>query len=138
MMAVFIAGAVFAAAAVVRVFLDRTSRTDAHFFHGRVELTKVWNTGAAFSLPIPKGAVGVLSALALLIAWGQRKEQPLAAGLLLGGGAANAYERARHKRVYDYLRFPGLPGRGGRFVWNLADFAILLGAIGLSFSRKKG
>lgn len=137
MMALIIAAAVFSAAGLVRIYLDRTSRTDTHHFGGAVELTHVWNTGAAFSLPIPKGAVGVLSALALLFAWRQRKDKPLSAGLLLGGGLANAWERLRHRRVYDYVRFPKAPGRGKRFVWNLADLAILLGAIGLVFSHKK-
>ncbi|MBQ8390522.1 MAG: signal peptidase II [Oscillibacter sp.] len=137
MMALLIAGAIFSVAGLVRIYLDRTSRSDTHHFGGTVELTHVWNTGAAFSLPIPKGTVGVLSALALLFAWGQRKERPLSAGLLLGGGLANAWERLRYRKVYDYVRFPKAPGKGKRFVWNLADFAILAGAIGLVISQKK-
>ena len=137
MMTLLIAAAVFSAAGLARVYLHRTSRKDTLHLKGCVEMTEVWNTGAAFSLPAPKALVGVLSALALLFAWRKRKEAPLWSGLLLGGGAANAYERARHKRVYDYVRFPKVPGKGKRFVWNLADFAILLGSIGLAFCRKK-
>lgn len=136
-MTILVAAAVFGAAGLVRTYLDRTSRRDTVHFGGHVELTKVWNTGAAFSLPIPKALVGGFSALALLFAWRERKSSALGAGLVIGGGAANAYERLRHKRVYDYVRFPKAPGKAGRFVWNLADFAILLGILRLLFPPKK-
>lgn len=135
MLTILTAGGIFALAAVVRWYLDRTSRTDTVW--GNVELTKVWNDKAAFSLKVPKPFVWGLSALALLFAWSGRKGSPLSAGLVLGGGGANLYERLRHKRVYDYVRFPKAPGRMKRFVWNVADFAILLGMIGLVFCRKK-
>jgi len=137
MLTVVIAGGIFAAAAVVRWYLNRTSRSETSWAKGLVELTAVWNERAAFSMKIPKPLLGVLSALALLCAWGERKRAPLSAGLVLGGGCANLYERLRHKRVYDYVRFPKAPGRAERFVWNLADFAILAGALGLMFCRKR-
>ena len=46
--------------------------------------------------------------------------------LLLGGGA-NLAERLRRGAVTDYVRFPRLPGRAGRLVWNLSDFLLLFG-----------
>ena len=137
MMALLIAGAVLAAANLVRWYLDRSSRSDTEHFGGGVRLTRVWNTGAAFSLPLPQRAVEALSLLALVFAWAGRKEHPTASGLVLGGGLANFHERVRHGRVYDYIQFPKAPGKAKRFVWNLADFAILLGALGLAFGRKK-
>lgn len=137
MLTLVIAGSVFFAAAAARWYLNRTSRSDTVWGKGHVELTAVWNEEAAFSLRIPKPFLWVLSALALLLAWRERKRGSVSTGLVLGGGCANLHERLRHKRVYDYVRFPRAPGRLKGFVWNLADFAILAGALGLLFSRKK-
>lgn len=62
--------------------------------------------------------------------------QPLGAGLALGGGLSNLWERVRYGRVYDYVRFPKLP-RLWRYVWNLADFAIVLGGTLLALLDRK-
>lgn len=137
MITYFIAAAVFAAAALVRWFLDRSSRADTTHLGGLVELTAVWNHGAAFALPICRTLVRVFSAAALLFAWVQRKRSPAGAGLVLGGGAANLYERLRHGRVYDYVRFPTAAGGGKRYVFNFADFSIFLGAALLLLRWKK-
>ena len=56
---------------------------------------------------------------------------------MLGGGLSNLMERLLHGKVYDYLQFPKAPGRLKRYVYNLADFAILLGGIGLLLRKKK-
>ena len=73
----------------------------------------------------------------LVFAWTKRRSAPIGAGLLLGGGLSNLYERLRHGKVYDYLRFPKAPGFIKDYVYNLADFAIFIGAILLVFCRKK-
>ena len=52
----------------------------------------------------------------------------LALALLACGGLSNLVDRFARGSVTDYLRFPYLPGRVGRLVWNLADFMILAGA----------
>ena len=137
MITLMIAGGVCSAAAAVRWYLHRTSRRDVLLWKGWVELTEVFNTAAAFSLRIPKKIIGAVSALTMCMVWKERKSAPLAAGLLLGGGAANFWERLRYKKVYDYVRFPKMPGRGKHYVWNLADFAILAGMVGLLLRRKK-
>ena len=128
-MTVFVAAAVFFAAALARWFLERSSRSDTVHLRGRVELTAVWNEGAAFSLPISRGILRMLSAAALGMAWMQRRYSALGAGLILGGGGANLYERLRYGKVYDYVRFPNAPGRWKNYVCNLADIAIFLGAL---------
>ena len=51
------------------------------------------------------------------------------AALLACGGLSNLVDRFARGSVTDYLRFPYLPGRVGRLVWNLADFMILAGAV---------
>ena len=53
----------------------------------------------------------------------------LGAGLALGGGLSNLYERLRGRGVLDYLRFPRLPGRVKRLVFNAADLAIFAGLL---------
>lgn len=128
---VFTAAAVLSACRLVRWYLCRTSRRETTLWGGRVHLTELWNGGAAFGLPIGQKAVlaGSFGALLAVLLCGRRK--PAAAGLVLGGGLSNLWERLRLGRVYDYIRFPGAPGRLGRYVYNLADAAIFLGAAGL-------
>lgn len=78
---------------------------------------------------------GSLGALLAAVRWGRRN--PAAAGLVLGGGLSNLWERLRLGRVYDYIRFPKAPGRLGRYVFNLADLAVFLGAAGLLLGRRR-
>ena len=128
----------FIAAACVglRRYLDRPERTDREFGNGRIRLTALWNEGAAFSLPLKRGWVVLLSILILPFVWLFRRRSPLGAGLALGGGLSNLWERVRYGRVYDYVRFPKLP-RLWRYVWNLADFAIVLGGTLLALLDRK-
>jgi len=61
----------------------------------------------------------------------------LGAGLLLGGGLSNLWERIRHGRVLDYLRFPKAPGPLKKYTYNLADLAIFLGAVLMVLRRRR-
>lgn len=135
-MTLFIAAAIFAACVRLRRYLDRPERTDREFGNGRIRLTALWNEGAAFSLPLKRGWVVLLSILILPFVWLFRRRSPLGAGLALGGGLSNLWERVRYGRVYDYVRFPKLP-RLWRYVWNLADFAIVLGGTLLALLDRK-
>lgn len=135
-MTLFIAAAIFAACVGLRRYLDRPERTDREFGNGRIRLTALWNEGAAFSLPLKRGWVVLLSILILPFVWLFRRRSPLGAGLALGGGLSNLWERVRYGRVYDYVRFPKLP-RLWRYVWNLADFAIVLGGTLLALPDRK-
>lgn len=126
----FIAAAVVSGCAGARWYLCRERfREEEHC--GGVRLTALWNQGAAFGLPVERGPLLALSALALASLLRLGRRSPAAAGLALGGGLSNLLERLRHGRVYDYLRFPRAPGPLGRYVYNLADLAIFLGAAGL-------
>ncbi len=135
-MTLFIAAVIFAACVGLRRYLDRPERTDREFGNGRIRLTALWNEGAAFSLPLKRGWVVLLSILILPFVWLFRRRSPLGAGLALGGGLSNLWERVRYGRVYDYVRFPKLP-RLWRYVWNLADFAIVLGGTLLALLDRK-
>ena len=119
-----------------RWYLNRTSRRDSEYAGGRVKLRSLWNEGAAFGLGIRFEAVVAASFAALGALWTQRKRSPVGVGLILGGGLSNLLERLRAGKVYDYVQFPKAPGRIKQYIFNLADFAILLGGLCLS-ARKK-
>ena len=120
-----------------RWYLDRPSRREKEHAGGRVRLKALWNEGAAFGLPIGRKVVAAVSASLLGVLWAKRKEHPASTGLVLGGGLSNLLERLRQGKVYDYVQFPKAPGRWSQYVFNLADFAILLGGLCLSARKKK-
>ncbi len=129
LIAAFVAAAVLSGCTAARWYLCRDGRRERDYWGGRVRLTELWNEGAAFGLPIGRKTIlaGSLGALLAALCCGR----PAAAGLVLGGGLSNLWERLRLGRVYDYIRFPRAPGRLGRYVFNLADLAVFLGAAGL-------
>ncbi len=55
---------------------------------------------------------------------------------LLGGAYSNTYDRIKKGFVTDYLNFPGLPGKVKNIVFNISDFAILIGC-GLILIKQK-
>lgn len=126
-----------AACQAVRKKLDDPARPDAEYAKGRLRLTALRNEGAAFGLPVPRKAVAGVSAAALALLWTQRKKAPLAAGLVLGGGLSNLLERVKHGAVYDYVQFPKAPKKLKDYVFNLADFQVFAGAVGLLLRGKR-
>ena len=99
MLTILIAAAVLAACAGLRCFLNRPERKDAFFWGGRIRLTALWNDGAAFSLPLKRKLVTALSILILPLVWVFRRRSPIGAGLALGGGLSNLWERLRRGAV---------------------------------------
>ena len=140
MITLLIAMVTLAACTAARWYLERPGRRERSAFGGRVRLTTLWNKGAAFGLPLGRAVLMALSALVLAataLFW--RRRNPLGAGLVLGGGISNLWERLRHGKVLDYLRVPALPGKLGKYVYNLADLALFLGALLLAlFPRRRG
>ncbi|CDC71843.1 MULTISPECIES: signal peptidase II [environmental samples] len=128
-----IALAVAALCALLRRKLDRAGRTPRELLGGRVRLTVLWNRGGAFGVPLKACALAAVSVgiLAAVLLWAGRS---LWTALVLGGGGANLWERVRYGKVYDYVQFPRAPGRLKRYVFNLADFSIFAGALGLLLS----
>ena len=88
-------------------------------------------------LPMPRRRLALLWLLAPclvllalpLLAIRQSRGFRLGAGLAMGGGLSNLLERILHGQVFDYVQFPRLPGKPGRLVFNLADFALALGGV---------
>lgn len=136
---ILLGGAVAAACVAVRWRLDRPERQDSQHFGGIVKLTGLRNCGSAFGLlRLTAKQLSVLSAG--LLAWSLTlwRESRIGCALVLGGGLSNLWERVMHGSVYDYLQFPRAPKKLRQYVFNLADLAILLGAIAVALgSRKK-
>ena len=137
MLTIITALATLACCTAARWYLDRTSRRETEHAGGRIRLRAMRNGGAAFGLPIRKEALPAASLAALGMLWTQRRKSPVGVGLALGGGLSNLLERLRRGSVYDYLQFPQAPGRLKRYVFNLADLAILLGGLALALRRKR-
>lgn len=49
--------------------------------------------------------------------------------LLLGGAYSNTYDRVKKGYVIDYLQLPYGPKFIKRLIWNVGDFAIIIGAL---------
>ena len=137
MLTAFIEALTLGGCVAARWYLDRPSRREKEHAGGRVRLKALWNEGAAFSLPLGRNVVTAASAVLLGVLWAKRKEHPVSTGLVIGGGLSNLLERLRQGKVYDYVQFPKAPGRWSRYVYNLADFAIILGGIGFMFRKKR-
>ena len=99
------------ACTLARWYLERPGRRERSALGGRIKLTALWNRGAAFGLPLGREALMVLSALVLGVTVLFRRRSPFGAGLVLGGGLSNLWERLRYGKVLDYLRFPAAPGK---------------------------
>ncbi len=108
---------------------------------GFFDLVLVWNPGISYGL-FPQGSVTgqwlliLFSCLVicLLLVWLFRSVSGLVAislGLIIGGAAGNAIDRAVYAAVADFFSFHGFGYYW--YVFNLADTAIVAGAAGLIY-----
>ena len=123
MLTLLIAGVTLGTCGVLRACLRDRAASGGE----RVRFQPLWNRRGAFDLP----------ALVLAAVWLCRRQSPVGAGLLLGGGLSNLWERLRQGAVFDYLRFPKAPGPLKRYVYNLADFAVFAGALALLLGKRR-
>ncbi|MEX0993035.1 MAG: signal peptidase II [Solirubrobacterales bacterium] len=100
-----------------------------------IEVANVRNPGIAFGfLSESDGAILAITAgaIAAMVAYlAMHYARPglwLAVGLLAGGAIANLTDRLRVGEVIDFIDFPLWPA------FNLADVAIVLGAVGLALT----
>lgn len=92
----------------------------ANFGAGNPKLVKVLSV-------IVTGIVSILFAASLTRAGKHLLKSGLA--LILGGAFSNTYDRIKKGYVTDYVRIPIGHGFFSRLVWNIADFAIIIGAL---------
>ena len=129
---------------IVIVLLDQFSKwlVVHHLENGPIvgdllRLTLTENTGAAFGLfPGARAsfiAISVLAAIGLVYAnhvmRGRDRMRRLALALILGGNLGNLFDRVRLGRVTDFIDM-GI-GTARWPVYNLADVAVVVGALGL-------
>lgn len=129
--------ATFGLCGALRRKAEETTPEQREYADGRVQLTRLWNEDAAFGVKLPREVLLSLSGAVLGTIFAQRKRSPVGVGLMLGGGLSNFMERLLYGKVCDYVRFPKAPGRLKRYVFNLADFAIFLGAVMWALGKKK-
>jgi signal peptidase II len=105
------------------------------------DLVLVWNKGISYGLFPQSGMAGrlglvvfaILASLALIV-WLARISTPLTAvaiGLIIGGGAGNAIDRAVYGAVADFYAFHAFGFEW--YIFNIADVAIVAGVIGLLY-----
>ena len=130
------AGAVLTLCGQGRGTLERRGLPRRELAGGYARLEPRYNSGSGFGVfPLRARQLAAPSLAALLALLGLTGGRGLGTGLLLGGGLSNLWERARHGRVLDYLRFPRAPGPLKKYTYNLADLAIFLGAALLVLRR---
>jgi signal peptidase II len=110
-----------------------------------IDLVLAWNTGISYGMFQFSGPLWQwlllafkVAAVVFLLAWLARTRSRLSAlsiGLIAGGAAGNAIDRAVHGAVMDFVLFH-VTGPAWSFQWyvfNLADAAIVAGVIGLVY-----
>lgn len=102
-----------------------------------LDLVMVWNRGISYGMFQQDGLTGRLVLLALslaacvfLVFWLRQpgtRLQAMALGLILGGAAGNAVDRAAYGAVADFVLL--YAGDFEWYVFNIADAAIVVGVI---------
>lgn len=132
---------IFGGELLIKNYVEKhyTEKTEKKMMQGHIILRKYHNQGACLNLgakwPPLVAALSVLLTIVTLIvfvcSFGQRGNALLKTGLsfLLGGAFSNSFDRVKRKYVVDYFSFRTGFKPLDRVVFNLADFAILLGAL---------
>lgn len=117
----------------------RSLHGETPVLHGRAAINLYHNYGAFLNLGEKRTAVvrvlsvglTVLVLCLLLCTLGQKGNGLLKTGLslLLGGAFSNTYDRLQRKYVVDYFSFRSGIAWLDRIVFNLADFAIMIGSL---------
>ena len=113
--------------------LSESSQSVLPFFN----LHLTFNTGVAFSMPIPKMAIIILTTFFLggVVWWLFRKTSSLLEQIglvmVLAGGIGNLLDRILRGEVIDFLSFWSFP------VFNVADICITIGVCFLFWSQIK-
>lgn len=133
--AILTGGGVFAADRITKC-MARRDRLPREAINGQLRFRHVENDGLAGGIARGRRRLSkilpclcfAIAAPALLLGFGKKSSgEQLGIAMLLAGSAGNVYDRIRRGTVTDMLQFPKAPGRLKRLVFNLADFAILIG-----------
>lgn len=106
---------------------------------GKIRIHKHHNKGAMLS--VGSGKQSIIAMISLLFTvfmtgvfvatLGNYGAHTLKIGLalLLGGAYSNTYDRIKRKYVVDYVSFPVKNKRLRNIIFNISDFAIMIGAV---------
>ena len=132
--------------ALVLYGLDLMERVRIEVLPPYLVFQMAWNRGINFGLLSGGEATRwLLVALALAVSgwvlwWLRADERPLAlvaGGLLVGGALGNVLDRMIYGAVADFLNM-SCCGIENPYVFNVADIAIFVGAVGLAFLPARG
>lgn len=138
---ILIAAGIFAGDFCIKRHIEKTRKLHetTEVLKGRAAISRYHNGGAFLNLGESKGAlvralsVGLTAAAAVLfVCTLTRKGNSLlktGLSLLLGGAFSNTYDRFHYRYVVDYFSFRTGIKALDRVVFNLADFAIMIGAL---------
>lgn len=145
MIYILIAATVFAGDMMIKNYMEKTRKMHAEkpVWKGKAVVRFYHNRGAFLNLgeknsPLMRILSVCLTAVILVVFAGtltKKGSRLLKAGLslLLGGAFSNTYDRLHRKYVVDYLSFCTGIRAVDRVVFNLADFAIMIGALFAAF-----
>ena len=138
---IWMAAAVFAVDMLLKGHVESTKKMheEQRLPGGWASVRRYHNTGAFLNLGEKNRTLVCACSLGLsvavsvlfLVTLTQKGSALLKAGLalLLGGAFSNTYDRLHRKYVVDYLSFHTGIRMLDRIIFNLADFAIMIGAL---------
>ncbi|MCR5032733.1 MAG: signal peptidase II [Lachnospiraceae bacterium] len=137
-------GTVFAVDQLAKRYVEEDTRLSAptaevHELGGHLGIMRYHNPGMMLNLGKHKQnmvkllsvSMTIVCCFVFVLTLGSHGKKLLQAGLalLLGGAFSNTYDRMARGHVVDYVRFPKAPKMLRQVVFNIADFAILIGAL---------
>lgn len=120
-------------------FMKQSAESGFVLFSGLLESTQHRNYGVVANFPLPMAVIFILTAVAiffvllgLIRAWKKSDwRQSAWLVLILAGALGNLWDRVQYDYVFDWILL------FGRSALNLADIFIILGLVGLVFTRRK-
>lgn len=109
------------------------------YLDDKVKIVTYHNHGAFLNMGQKKPAIVLALSLVITVVLGilfictltlkGRRALKFGLGILLGGAFSNTYDRMSKGYVVDYLNFPKAPGAIKNVIFNISDFAIIIGAL---------
>ena len=119
---------------------NREENTEEYeYFDGNIRIVTYHNRGALLNMGQKKPFVVLMLSLiftaiigiifVVSLTFKGRGMLKAGLGLLLGGAFSNSYDRLKKGYVVDYINFPHAPGKIRQVIFNISDFAIIIGAL---------
>ena len=138
---VFIIAAIFIADNHIKNYVEENFEYGVrkNYLHGKISLNRVHNRGFAGGRAEKHRGLVVFTAVMItfigigifVLSIGNHGNNFMRIGLsfLLGGAFSNTYDRLKRKFVVDYISFNVKHNYLSRIVFNISDFAIIMGSL---------